>query len=232
MKAIISSAVPKSAADALGRFCDVFSLRPDDSLAHPVRSHPDMIISVIGRRAILPRGYAEANADLCAFIGSAGYDLIPADGRRGPEYPDDVGLNCALGDRFIVCRSRSTDGAVLEAARSDGLDIIDVNQGYAGCSCIVCGDSVITSDKGIDDAVKSSGRESVLVPNDGIRLDGYDVGFIGGCGGFADGTLYFFGNIDTLPCGEPIRAFAERKGYSVVCLTDEKLTDYGGIKFI
>ena len=232
MKAIVSGDLPENIRKSLGSYADVFSLCPDDALAAPVRSHPDMILAIIEKNAFVPRLYAEKNPRLCSFLSETGLKPVRCVGERGADYPHDVGLNLAVGDGFIVCRVRSTDETVLDAARENGYDIIEVKQGYAGCSSIVCGGSVITSDKGIFDAVKASGRETILVPNDGIRLPGYDVGFIGGCGGYADGVLYFFGNIDALPCGTPIRAFAERKGYSVVCLSDGALTDYGGIKFI
>ena len=232
MKAIVSGDLPEIIRKALGTYPDVFSLSPDCTLAAPVRSHPDMILAIIGEKAFIPRMYADENPLLCSFLTETGLKPIQCDGERNAVYPHDVGLNCAVGDGFIICRVRSTDGAVLDAARSLGYEIIDVNQGYAGCSSIVCGGSVITSDKGIADAVAASGREAVFVPNDGIKLPGYGVGFIGGCGGYSDGVLYFFGNIDALECSGPIRAFAERKGYSVVCLSDGALTDFGGIKFI
>ena len=231
MKAIISSAVPRHIADALQKLCDVFLLSPDVSLDTPVQSHPDMTVSLISGHAVLPEPYAETNGALCGFLAEAGLTVVLSGSERGAVYPRDVGLNCAVGDGFIICRTASADREVLRLAHENGFDVIDVKQGYAGCSCITCGDSVITSDRGIADAVASRGRESLLVPNDGIVLPGYNVGFIGGCGGFADGKLYFFGNIDALPCGKHIRGFASRKGFSVICLGNGALTDYGGIKF-
>ena len=232
MKAVVSSLVPGKIKESLCSFADVFYLAPDETVAAPVCTHPDMILSVIGGIAFLPRLYVEKNPLLCSFLSQNGYDPVVCESKRTPVYPYDVGLNCAVGDDFLITRAKSTEMTVLEYARQLNYEVIDVNQGYAGCSCIVCGDSVITSDSSIFSAVKSTGRDCLLIPNDGIILPGYDAGFIGGCGGFCNGVLYFFGNIDSVICGKQIREFAERKKYTIKCLSDDTLTDYGGLKFI
>ena len=232
MKAVVSSLLPENIKTSLSGFADVFSLAPDDSVAAPVNTHPDMILSIIGSKAFLPKEYAEKNPELCSVMTDAGLETVLCGGERSSVYPHDTALNCAVGDGFIITRVKSTDKAILDCARQMNYDIIGVNQGYAGCSSVICGDSVITSDKGIFAAVKKIGRECLFVTNENIRLPGYDVGFIGGCGGFHDGVLYFFGNIDSVPCGKAIREFASREKIGVVCLSDDTLTDYGGIKFL
>lgn len=232
MTALISSAAPLEAISALGKVCEVFPLPPDSALPPPVACHPDMLVSLVGKTAIISAAYADSCHALCEVFDNSGYTVALSDAPRGSRYPCDAGLNCAVGERFIICRASSIDPAVLDTARKIGLEVIDVKQGYAGCSCIVCDDTVITSDEGIHRKVTASGGESLFVPNDGIALPGYDVGFIGGCGGFTRGSLYFIGEIDRHPCGEIIRDFAARRGYDIVTLSRGVLTDCGGIKFL
>lgn len=232
MKAVVSSLLPPDALLALEKTCGVFLLPPDDTIAPPVSTHPDMTVSLIGSTAVIPSVYGKQNSALCGFLSEAGYDVVLSSAERGKIYPNDVGLNCAVGDGFIICRTASADPNVLCAAEKLGYDVIDVRQGYAGCSCIICENAVITSDTGIYNSVVRSGWESLLVPNSGIVLPGYSTGFIGGCGGFSGGVLYFTGDIDSVPAGELIRGFARRRGYDIVLLTSGELTDFGGIKFL
>lgn len=232
MKAIVSSLLPRDALLALEKMCDVFLLPPDSSIAYPVSTHPDMIVSLIGNTAVIPADYGTKNSALCDFLKDTGYDVVLSSAERSEIYPNDVGMNCAVGNGFIICREVSADPTVLCIAEKLGYSVIDVKQGYAGCSCIVCENAVITSDTGIYNSVIASGRESLLVPNSGIVLPGYNTGFIGGCGGFSGGVLYFTGDIDSVPAGELIRGFAKQRGYDIVLLSRGELTDFGGIKFV
>ncbi len=232
MRAVVSSQVSEEIKKNLASLADVFFLPPDDTLARPVCCHPDMILSVIGKSAIISQKYARNNPLFCFFLEKSGYNIFESDTERGSAYPHDVGLNAAVGNGFIICRKNSADASLLIEAERLGYIIIDVKQGYAGCSCIVCGNAVITSDRGISEALTKNGIENLYVRNDGIMLSGYDVGFIGGCGGFYDGVLYFFGNIDSATAGDDIRLFADKHGYEIASLSDGQLTDYGGIKFL
>ena len=74
---------------------------------------------------------------------------------------------------------------------------------------------MLTSDAGIHKTLIERGIESFYVDKSGISLPGYDVGFIGGCGGYYDGTLYFFGRLDSVECGRDVRRFAKIHGYEV-----------------
>ncbi len=226
----VSCLLPQSVQDELARDFHVIPLTSDPRLPSSVASHPDMILSVIGENLILPRSYYEENCDLFDSVREIGYSIVLSDAPRSQVYPADVGLNVAVGKDFIICRTDSTATEVLDAAKESGMDIINVKQGYAGCSCIVTDSAVLTSDIGIHRALAEHGIDSTYVDKSGISLPGYDVGFIGGCGGFYDGVLYFFGSIDSVECGKVIREFAALHGYEIREPGREKLTDYGGMK--
>lgn len=229
---VISQNVPAYMIHKLERHFDVVKLPPDTSIAPPVSSHPDMLLSLIGSRLIFPKSYySDYPSVIDKIISECGFDPIPSDAVRSAEYPFDVSLNATVVDNFVICRESSSAHELLSAARELGYPIVNVRQGYAGCSCIVAGDVLITSDNGIATASEKLGIESLYVSNKGISLPEYDVGFIGGCGGFYNGTLYFLGNIDSVECSDTIRKFASEKGITIVCLSDSQLTDYGGIKF-
>ncbi len=212
-------------------FDTVLTLPPDDAVAAAVSAHPDMICSVIGGKFICHRGYYLKNkAELDAIFSRTG--LVPqlSDARRGIAYPRDIAFNALILRDALLANIKYTAPEVLEAAADAGYSIKNVRQGYAACSSLVCGDTVITADKTIADAAR--GYCSVLMISPGhIALPGYDSGFIGGCGGYHDGTAYFFGDILAYPDGAAIVNYLHGRGIGVRTLLDAPLTDFGGIKF-
>ncbi len=231
--AIVSSEISTEELSALASEFRVLPLPPEMALAPPVRSHPDMILSAVGTRLLLSSAYYSENRELINEIAElSGLTVTPSSHQRGEKYPCDVGFNTAVASDFIICNKNSAASEILSEAESCGLSIVHVKQGYAACSCIVTDDIIITSDTGIHQACERARLNSALVKNTGIELPGYDVGFIGGAGGFACGTLYFYGSICGMECEDTIRRIAEHYGYRIRSLSNGPLTDRGGIKFI
>ncbi len=224
-----SIALVSSIAPVGGDFCsefEVIKLPCDDEIDIPVASHPDMICTVLGNNIFFPRHYAEKYNDIVTNISMlSGYNVIASDAYRDRIYPNDTAFNTAfientaVGD-VLLCRRESTAAEILGYADRAGITVLNTKQGYAGCSCLVCGEHVYTSDIGINRLLAKNGIKSSLI-TEMIALDGYNCGFFGGCGGYYDGKAYIYGRIhgDSLCC-------------DTVCLADGTLKDYGGIKFI
>lgn len=216
----------------------VISLPPDKTLATPVQCHPDMICAVIDNTVFFPRTYAEAYPGVIDEIAvCTGLDIILTDGPRSPRYPEDVSLNVTVLPGAVVCRIASAAPELLGYAEKSGRKIIPVKQGYAGCSCIVSGNAVLTSDAGMHRTLTHYGIDCAFVQNSGIHLPGYNVGFIGGCGGVHDSgtgsrSLYLTGSPDSVVGGTSIRDFAARHDLTLLPLAETALTDYGGLKFL
>ena len=217
----------------LAEYYHVIPLVPDETLDSPLQCHPDMLCAHLDDTLFFPRGYAEAHPKLIEeIVGRTGLKAVLTDCARSSRYPEDVALNAAVLPDALLCRRSSAAPELLRMAEMSGRRILHVRQGYAACSCILSGTSVLTSDKGIYAALTQSGSDCTYVPNDGIRLPGYDIGLIGGCGGADSGILWLFGSPDTLPCGTVIRRFADHCALTVYPLGEDVLTDYGGLKFL
>lgn len=158
------------------------------------------------------------------------------------KYPKNVAMNALTLKKTLIARLDSLDGAVFNFCRERGYALVNVNQGYAKCSCAMAGDRrLITADRGIYRAIKRYNEsvaendrvEALLISEGYIRLDGTDYGFIGGASGFDSekNTLYFTGNISLHPDFRKILDFCEAQKISVVSLSDEPLSDIGGIIF-
>ena len=231
--ALVSSEITQVEYAALSAEFTVITLPSDDAVDAPVCSHPDMILCTIGDALITSRAYYSAHRATVDYISElGGLRLILSDHPRGAKYPADVGFNTAVTSSHVICNTKTVCREILAAAREQGLETVHVNQGYSACSCIVTDDAVITSDIGIHAACTEHGIPSHLVSNRGISLPGYDVGLIGGSGGFSRGTLYLYGDICGMECEREIELIAKRYGYRIRTLSDLPLTDRGGIKFI
>lgn len=231
--ALVSCEISPCELAALSSEVEVIKLPADDAVDMPVRSHPDMILCIVGDSLVTSAAYYSANRDVLDRVASlGGLSVVTSDHPRGKAYPADVGFNAAVTSTHIICNTKTVAPEVLDTAQNQGLTVVHVNQGYAACSCIVTDDVVITSDVGIHASLTEHGIPVSLASNRGISLQGYDVGFVGGCSGYATRTLYFYGDIREMECERDIRCIAEEYGYGIKCLSSPTLTDRGGIKFI
>jgi hypothetical protein len=113
-----------------------------------------------------------------------------------------------------------------------GFEIINVNQGYPACTVLKLSDSLaITADMGMKKALEKNGIEVYLIENGEISLPPYKYGFIGGCAGIHEDKIYFLGDPSLHPSYEIIKTGASKAGLEIVSLSDEKLSDLGGIMF-
>lgn len=230
---LCSSALPREMTESLSERYHIIPLPPDELLDKPVQTHPDMLCTVMDDCIFFPKAYAEAHsAVIHEIVNLSGMNLILTDAPRSSRYPEDVGLNVTVLPDAILCRKQSTAPEILASAERTGRTILSVRQGYAGCSCIHAGNAVLTSDMGIHKTLVKHGMDSTFIENRGILLPGYDVGFIGGCGGADDGTLFLFGSPDSIAEAEVIRDFAAKHNLTVFSLSENNLTDYGGLKIL
>lgn len=220
---IINKHLPPEIVARLGEFADNIICAPEAAtLPKGLKAHPDMLMH------LSPQGLICA-PEICAELNSLG---VPAQGGSadpGEKYPLDIRYNCFHIGGALICNRRHTDRAITEIYEKRGMPIYDCRQGYASCSTLRMPGAVITADTGIASACEKAGADVLLISPGGIRLDGYDYGFIGGCGGYVAGRLLFFGDVRTHPDGERIAEFCRIRGVEIVALSGGTLTDYGGM---
>ena len=148
----------------------------------------------------------------------------------GKNYPENVRLNCLYIGGGLYGRISAADASVLDFCAKEGIECVDVKQGYTRCSALALNDhAVITSDSSIQKALESGGAEVLRIKEGHIRLDGYDYGFIGGASFADDNTVFFFGNAKKHPDFEKIKAFCDKYHSEIEILCrEEPLTDIGG----
>lgn len=219
-KIITSSLLPENIVDELrilGYECVKGFKSPliDDETAY----HPDMLFYKLKSGKLLSSATVE-NVNKLDTI----FSKIEPQGK----YPNDCIFNCFFAKNSLIC-GRSVAEEIVEDAIKANLKISIVRQGYCACSTIKLNDSAfISSDAGIVNALKSTGHDALLVSNDGIKLNGYNNGFIGGCALSINNIVAFTGVIERHKDYKNIKSFSNNFGKTLISLSKDDLYDYGG----
>ena len=216
----------------LERGFELIKLPPFPILQAPVAAHPDMLLFLGKGKLLCHADYFEiAKKELSIIADITDGELIRTSDNVGSEYPHDVMFNAASVGEYLICRRDAVSSKLAELYSDDM--IINVRQGYAKCSTATVSEgAIITADASIARAAGEKGIDVLSVSPSGVRLDGYDCGFIGGASGADGENVYFCGNIELHPDGERIKDFCRKHGKNAVSLSDEPLYDYGTLMFI
>ncbi|MBQ7699407.1 MAG: hypothetical protein IJT49_03580 [Clostridia bacterium] len=207
-------------ADKLSDKYRIIKLQPCADLAEPVSKHADMLLGSLDGRLVVTRSYYEKNAALFSDC-----DPLITDEQHGKEYPADILLN------FIDTKD-AVIGYKNALTRLINKPVINVKQGYARCSTLICRDFAVSADKGILSALSSLGYDTLQISPGHIVLPGYDFGFIGGASFTDGGDVYFFGSLSYHPDGNKIKEFIISHKAKVYELADAPLLDLGGAVII
>lgn len=233
MIAVIDQRMPCSAKARLREICEVIELPPFLALDARVASHPDMLIFELGGRLFVNKDYyTEAKLEIDSIINATSLSLTLTNDAFGKNYPEDIKFNAfRIGD-FLVGNTEYISEDLKDCSSRLGIKEATVKQGYAKCSTVVLKDAVISADKGICDAVRAIGFDALQISSDGVLLNGYGCGFIGGASGVWKDKVFFCGDIELHPDSNRIRDFCAAHGYRTVSLSDEPLYDVGTILFL
>ncbi len=219
-------------AEAGGEY-EILYLPPDPLLPAPVASHPDMIAFVLGDSVVMAEEYLDEYPGIAARIKEkTGAEPVRSPAKRGPRYPDDVALNCAVAGDALFCLFPHAAPEVVKLAVKNGLRPVNVRQGYAACSCLSGDGFFITADPSLAAAARAEGLDPLAISEGNITLPGYGTGFIGGASGVLGDRVFFFGDLFSHPDGEAIAKKISSAGYEIVCLSDGPLIDLGGLKTV
>lgn len=209
----------------------LIKLPADPSLPAAIASHPDTVMFFSDGEIITTADYC----DTAAYVFSDIREYAPriktiftAD-KRSDKYPSDCIMNAMKIGNKLFCKTDSVSEGVLSLAKRRGYEIIHTSQGYPACVTLCFGGSAITSDKGLASLLQKNGIRVTLIGTEGISLPPYEYGFIGGASGVVGDKVYFFGDINTHPDKDIIIETVKREGFIPVSLSEEPLTDLGGI---
>ena len=204
-------------------------------VSEPVCTHPDIFLSKIE--------FSNSNNSSRFFHG----DIK----NLGINYPDEAVYNACATGKYFVHNLKISDSKILDWAEQNGLEFVDVPQGYTRCNLLPVGPSnFITSDRGISKALSNAGADVLLISSKNIVLKGYDYGFLAGCAGIisanknfehlsscygssllksAEHTVIFNGDLSAHPDFQEIVNYINNCGLNALWVHGKKLSDIGSI---
>ncbi|HOQ08160.1 MAG TPA: hypothetical protein PK127_09755 [Clostridiales bacterium] len=229
--AVVDGRISPEAEDTLRSLgMELIRLHPHPGLYDAVCCHPDMVLHHVGGNVIV---YAPGtDAEAVSKLGSYGFRMVMGESILTPKYPYDIAYNVARVGKWYFHNLKYTDRRIREYMDRLGIEPVHVEQGYAKCSILpVDGNSIITTDRGIERAAAKKGIDVLYVEcGDSIRLPGLDRGFIGGaCGMISDTVCAINGSVEKLKGSDPIISFLSSRNMTIVQLSDECVTDIGSI---
>lgn len=194
-----------------------------------IDDHPDIALHPINERKFIsaPSAFHYYKDKL----GSLGLEVICGNKELGGKYPGDCYYNIGRVGKYYFGKSFYVDSVLEKELINTGHDMIEVRQAYAKCSSLAIGkNSAITSDKGIYKELSAKGIDVGLFRQEGIELDGYPVGFLGGtCGMIGSDRILFTGNIDEYSDGLRLRNFLNEHKIKIYFPKNLRLRDLGSL---
>lgn len=192
----------------------------------PIDTHPDIQIHFVREDiAVCPPevyGYYEERLP-------QGIELIKGQS-LGRTYSSHTAYNVARVGNYVICNIKFTDRKIIDFYKKAGYEIINVNQGYAKCNiCVLNECAVITEDKGIAKVLSEYDLDVLLIDAGGVRLEGFEYGFIGGASGKIGENIVFTGDIKLHPQFEDILKFFKKHGIIYLTAGNNSLCDYGSL---
>ena len=220
--------LPSSAKVRLADFGEVIELSTENITYAAISGHPDVFCCPVGETLVvssaLPSEYNE-------IFNTHNIEWVFGEKPNGFNYPDSACYNAIVTDHLLIHNLTITDPKILELAGTRKQ--IHVNQGYTRCNLLpLPGEKFITSDKGIYTVLTQEGFEVLYVNPNGILLDGFPNGFIGGVCGVFENTVFIAGSLSLYNEGQKIRDFLSLHSLNIIELYDGPLFDGGSIIFI
>lgn len=227
--AVVVSGEYSFLVDSISKFYTkkIIQTKANPYLDPKIAYHPDMQFIDLGNTVFILKG-SEYLEDYFKSLGKQ----VEYTSKPSKEYPNDVLCNGKIMGNNFVCNKRTIFSGILEYAQNSGYNIIDVKQGYTGCSVFAVSPSItLTGDVGIDRVFKENGLNSILLTNaKEIVLPGYDYGFIGGAGGYCGNSCACLtGHFKSKEYMKSIFSFFEENNIELNVLSTETIIDVGGI---
>ena len=146
-------------------------------------------------------------------------------------YPCEAAINVKRLADCIVCNTKYVAKTIQVYSAANDINLYHCNQGYVGCSSVLISDNAaMTDDESVYDTFRRIGIDCLILSKGQIKLSGYNYGFIGGSCGFIDKNLLAFnGKLSSHSDEYKIKKFLRKYNVNYIELSDEPLTDIGGI---
>ena len=191
--------------------------------------HPDIYFFQIDSKTLVyapcvPKEYLKK-------LSRFNIQLIKGKNNPNGKYPNTTLYNAVRVGNCLVHNLNFTDPVVLDIARQNKMNLVDVEQGYTRCSVVVAGEEhVLTADDNIASILRGIGINTLLLSSGGVVLPGEKYGFIGGASGVKQNkSLILVGDLDKHHDKKIIKEFFSKWNINFTVLKGLPLYDAGSL---
>lgn len=226
---IYDARMPRAAIEALNYYATAIPISTQGITDDILSGHPD-VFACDALGIVAPNMPLEVRESMnkAGVVYKCGCRLVGAGKYNNAHY------NAVVSEHYLLHHIACTDDAILSACDkvTEPKQHINVKQSFARCTTIALRhDSFITSDEGVYKALCNAGVQAMYVEGRQILLPGASYGFIGGCMGVYESTLYVTGSLKYLYSGSELAYYVHNRGYDIVELYDGPLYDGGSLSF-
>ncbi len=219
--------LPEEAKQKLARYADFVPFATQGLVYDAVSGHPDIFLCRQGNHLVaapnLPVKYLR-------LLQETGLKVTVGEKPVGNPYPETARYNAVVTKKYLIYNPKITDKSLLKTFF--GRKPVAVRQGYVRCNLLPLREEVfVTSDRGIEKALRKENREVCYFSPEGILLPGFSHGFLGGCLGVCGDRLFVTGSLSCYPEGEKLRRLFDRLHFETIELYNGPLFDGGGLFF-
>lgn len=202
-----------------------------------VDSHPDLQLHSISNKIFI---YKNASEGLYNFISKySNKEIIKCNYEILESYPNNIGLNAISYKNIFLHNTNHTANELLDYVKSNNYKIVNVKQGYTGCTSSLIGEKfLLTNDKKISTKGIELKLKTLYLESGDIRLESFPYGFIGGATKFVKidnrNILISFGSMKRYKHFNLINDFFNKNNFKIEYynLNDNELEDCGSMVFI
>lgn len=208
---------------------DVIKVPKDNNLYNAINGHVDIQLNILNKENPTVIINKNISNSFKKKLNNRNIKFIESNSTLLETYPSNIALNAYITNNYLIHNLKFTDKEILTYCKNKKL--INIKQGYAKCSILPLREkAIITSDKGIYNALKNEDFDILLVPFGDIELTGLDYGFIGGVGGMiSDNCMAFFGSLENYSFGLEVKKFLYKYDIKPLYLQNSNLIDRGSL---
>jgi hypothetical protein len=228
MLIVIDKRIPEEAKKRLSNFGTLVEFSTQNITYPAISGHPDIFLFQTPESLICALNLPESYSRL---FKNRGVKFNFGNNPVGSNFPETSYYNCLATEKSLFHKKGHSDKQILEECKR--LEFIDLPQAYTRCSLMALSpQSFITSDKGIEKALKKNNIEVHYFSPEEIILPEMPHGFIGGALGLYAEKLFALGNPDFHSWGEEFKTVIKQKDIELISLYDGPFFDGGGIFFL
>jgi hypothetical protein len=228
MLIVIDKRIPEKAKKHLSNFGTLVEFSTHNISYSAISGHPDIFLCQTPDSLICAPNLSEKYLSLFNKNGIAfKTGLNPV----GSSFPETSFYNCLANENYLFHKQGHTDKHLLEQCKN--LKFIALPQAYTRCGLFEISANVfITSDKGIEKALKKNDIKVHYFSPKEIILPEMPHGFIGGALGQYNKKIFVLGNPDFHTWGDRFRVLIKQEGLELISLYEGPFFDGGGIFFL